>query len=201
MLAEARQVITPFAQVPGSADPLGGFLVSELGGKYAEMQRRGLIFTASNVAAQAVSVALNTAYTGLMVYNPVGNTKRMYLLGCMYALSVAPGAIASLSLISGSATISSAYTHTVQLAAPGIVSGIVGPSSPTSSMGADSSATVPTPVYRLQFGSGFTASALYATTPSWIDLGGLIAVDPGGFIAWGALTAVTGFGSFAWAEY
>jgi hypothetical protein len=32
------------------------------------------------------------------------------------------------------------------------------------------------------------------------DLGGLIIIPPGGFVAIGALTAVTGFGALVWEE-
>ena len=162
------------------------------------------VFTASNVAAQAVSVALTTVYTGLCISNPIGSGKNLVFKGCQYALSVAPAGIASLHLIAGGSS-TGIITHTTALAAPGIQRARIGQGAgvASSSVGsvanADSAATVVNPYYLLALGSGFTAAALYATTPLWIPLPDLT-VEPGGWIAWGALTAVTGFGSFMWAE-
>lgn len=173
-----------------------GSMIGNFGGKYAEAARRGLLFAASNVAAQAVTVALATTYTGLLVYNPAGSGKRMILLKAKYALSVAPAAIASLHLLR---VPTGTYTHTTPLAAPGIVSAKIG-SGLASSMGADSAATIPTPTYLMSAGSGFTAGALYADSQTWLDIDGAITVEPGNGIAWGALTAVTGFGSMLWME-
>lgn len=180
-----------------AADRLGALLTSDGAPRYYNMAKAGMVFQAHNVAAQAVSVALATTYTGLVVSNPNNSGKNLVLLGANYALSVAPAAIASLHLLTGFS--GSDVTHTTPLAAPGIQNAIVGGGQAAVAK-ADSAATISTPTYRLAMGSGFTAAALYATTPSWIDIGGQIIVPPGGFVAWGALTAVTGFGAFCWAE-
>lgn len=175
---------------------LGEGMVSQLRGRYSEQASRGNIFIAHNVAAQAVSVALSTTYTGLCLTNPAGSTKDLHILGCNYALSVAPGAIASLHLIGAySAT---AVTQGTPLAAPGIQCTRLGASGSLAL--AASAATIPTPNYIMALGSGFTATNLYATTPSWIDIGGAIVLPPSSFICIGALTAVTGFGCFVWSE-
>lgn len=179
-------------------DRFGAIVSSQLMPRYYEQASRGNVYIASNVAAQAVSVALATTYTGLMLSNPLGNTYNLALVGCQYALSVAPAGIASLHLIGGySATVN--VTHTTPLAAPGIQSTLIG-TGPTSVAKVDSAATIPTPGYIMSLGSGFTAAALYATTPSWIDLAGMFVIPPGGFIGIGALTAVTGLGTLAWME-
>jgi len=173
-----------------------GAMVADFGGKYAEAARRGKIFSASNVAAQAVTVALATTYTGLLLYNPAASGKRIVLLKAKYALTVAPAGIASLHLLR---VPTGTFTHTTPLAAPGIVSTKIG-SGLASAMGADSAATIPTPTYLMSAGSGFTAGALYADSQTWLDIDGAITIEPGNGIAWGALTAVTGFGSFMWME-
>jgi hypothetical protein len=194
----------PIIQADGAGDqPLrqgreAALVIADGHGRYWEAASRGYCFNASNVAAQAVSVALATTYTGLVISNPLGNTRNMVLLGCNYALSVAPAAIASLHLIAGySATTN--VTHTTPLASPGIQNNLLGVGVP-STMKADSAATIVNPNYLIPLGSGFTAAALYATTPMWIDLGGQFVIPPGGWVAIGALTAVTGFGGFTWQE-
>lgn len=172
----------------------GDLMVSPASGDYQELTRRGMVYSASNQAAQAVSVALATTYTGICLSNPNGSTYDLVLLGCNYSLSVAPAAIASLHLIGGYSTTD--VTHSQPLTATSM---LLGPLSDAVAK-VDSQATIPTPKYVLSLGSGFTAGALYGTTPNWIDLKGMIVIRPGGFVAIGALTAVTGFGSFVWAE-
>lgn len=201
MLAETRVGAITAADgtvQPARADREGSTIVSDAHGRYAEAARRGNLFSAANVAAQAVSVALTTTYTGLCISNPIGNIKNLSILGCNYALSVAPAAIAPLFLIAGySATTN--VTHTTPLASPGIQNALIGTGAPATAK-ADSAATIVNPTYLIPLGSGFTAAALYATTPSWIDLGGQFVLPPGAWIAVGALTAVTGFGGFTWEE-
>lgn len=179
-------------------DRFGAIVSSQLMPRYYEQASRGNIYVASNVGAQAVSVALATTYTGLCLSNPLGNTYNIALLGGQYALSVAPAAIASLHLIGGYSATSN-VTHTTPLAAPGIQNCLLG-TGPTSVMKADSAATIVNPGYVMGLGSGFTAAALYSTTPSWIDFSGMIVIPPGGWVAWGALTAVTGFATLVWME-
>ena len=195
--------VGPSANADGSSARLrmgktGDLITTDGLPRYYEMASRGMIWTASNVAAQAVSVALATTYTGLCISNPAGNTKNLVMLSGQYALSVAPVAIASLHLIAGYSS-AGVVTHTTPLAAPGIQSSIINGAGGASAK-ADSAATVVNPYYLMGLGSGFTAGALYATTPGLVDFGGQLIIPPGGWIAWGALTAVTGFGSFTWAE-
>lgn len=187
------------SQVMGSLDlvgnPEGAAKVALVRGRYADAIENDRLFLGANQAAQAVSVALATTYTGLCLSNPLQSGKRLLIRSCNIALSVAPAGIASLHLIGGQSA-STDVTHTAAVTPRSCRLG----SSAAPVAKVDSQATIPTPVYLMPLGSGFTAGALYATTPNVIDLDGLFAVDPGGFIAIGALTAVTGFFGFAWEE-
>lgn len=176
----------------------GDASVSELQAPYYEQTYRGNVYHASNVGAQAVSVALATTYTGLCLSNRLGNTKNLVLLSVGYALTVAPAAIASLHLIAGySATTN--VTHTTPLASPGIQSGLLG-TGPASSANVDSAATIVSPGYLMSLLGGFTAAALPAGPAQPLDVKGQIIIPPGGWVAIGALTAVTGIGSMSWME-
>jgi hypothetical protein len=62
-----------------------------------------------------------------------------------------------------------------------------------------SAANIATPVWMQQLEDGFTTAALKSPTPP-VDLEGAILIKPGGFVAIGALTAVTGLGSIMWEE-
>lgn len=198
-LAVGPQVLADGAQVLPRGGRTGEVSTADAHGRYMEAVKRGNVFIAHNVAAQAVSVALATTYTGLVLSNPLGSGKDLVLLGAQFAITVAEVAIASQHLIGGySATTS--VTHTTPLAAPGIQNAYLGGgNAPVGKV--DSAATIPTPNYLLPLRSGFTAGALGGPGMGLIvDLGGLIIVPPGGFVAIGALTAVTGFGALVWEE-
>lgn len=181
------------SQVPIRLGHTGESVVQQLHGRYAETMMRGAVYSAANQAAQAVSVALSTTYTGLMLYNPLGSGVILVPLKVKYALSVAPAAIATLGLISGVQT--SAPTGLTALT---VRSNQIG--NATSGKGlAYSAATIATPVWHQQMFDGFTAAAL-PNPVGVLDLEGMIGILPGGFLAVGALTAVTGLGSIAWEE-
>ncbi len=173
----------------------GEMIVGNLHGRYYEQVMRGNVFGASNQAAQAVSVALNTTYTGLCLSNPHGSGKNLVLLSVGYALSVAPAAIASIHLIGGSHQ-STGVTHTAAVSPFNMLLGNT--ASPAAKV--DSQATIPTPVYVMSLMGGFTAGALPDSPNALFDIAGQLVIGPGGFIAIGALTAVTGFGSMVWEE-
>lgn len=169
-------------------------LISNLQPRHFEHCSRQRLFYAANQAAQAVTVALATTYTGLCLSNPIQSNVVLVPVQVGIALSVAPAAIAPIGLIGGySATTD--VTHTTPLVpGQGILKGAAGTAK------ADASATIPTPVWLQQLMGGFTAAALPAVSPSLIDLQGAWIIPPGGFIAIGALTAVTGLFSINWLE-
>lgn len=178
-----------------SGDADGAVRVVPKHGTFRDANARGAMFRASNQAAQAVSVALATTYTGLCLSNPISSAKRLHLRGVGIALTVAPAAIASLHLIGGHSAVAE-VVHTAALTPRATRLGLT--STPEGK--ADSQATIPAPEYLWSLGSGFTAGALPSHTPLFIDMEGLFSLDPGGFIAIGALTAVTGIFSMAWEE-
>ena len=168
-------------------------IVQELHGRYFEQVYRGNVYSAANQAAQAVSAALATTYTGLLLYNPIGSSVILSLLKVKFALSAAPAAIATIGLISGFQT-----AVPTGLTALAVRNNQVG-NAQTGVGLAYSAATINTPVWMQQLEDGFTAAALKSPTPP-VDLEGSIIIKPGGFVAIGALTAITGLGSIMWEE-
>lgn len=198
-LAVGPQVLADGASPVPRGGRTGATITADGHGRYYEAVKRGNVFVAHNVAAQAVSVALATTYTGLCLSNPLGSGKDLILYMAQFAISVAEVAIATQHLIGGySAT--TAVTHTTPLAAPGIQNAYLGAGN-ASIAKVDSAATIPTPGYLLPLRSGFTAGALGGPGMGQLaDMGGIITVPPGGFVAIGALTAITGFGALVWEE-
>lgn len=180
-----------------SDDMRGGFtgevVISTYLPDYAQAALDGMCYEAANQAAQAVSAALATAYTGLLLYNPIGSDVLVIPKKVKFALSVAPAAIAPLGLITGLQT--TVPTGTTALTVQNAQIGN------TSAGGAQvfSAATIVTPTWRKFLMDGFTAAALYAGSMPH-DLQGDIVLRPGAFVAVGALTAVTGLGSISWME-
>lgn len=170
-------------------------IIQQLHGRYFEQCYRGNIFSAANQAAQAVSVALATTYTGLLLYNPVGSGKVLVPLKVKYALSVAPAAVATIGLIGGFAATGGVTAQTTPLV---VQSSQIGNTSKGVGV-ALSAATIVAPTWIKQLWDGFTAAALPAPQAP-VDLEGMIEILPGGFLAIGALTAVTGLGSIFWEE-
>lgn len=173
----------------------GEQIIQQLHGRYFEQAYRGNIFSAANQAAQAVSAALATTYTGLLLYNPVGSGKILVPLKVKFSLSVAPAAIAPIGLIGGFAATGGVTAPTtplgVQISQIGNLSKGVGI--------VLSAATIVTPTWIKQLWDGFTAAALPAPQAP-VDLEGMIEILPGGFLAIGALATVTGLGSIFWEE-
>lgn len=173
----------------------GEAIVSELHGRYYEQMSRGRMFSAANQAAQAVSVALATTYTGLLLYNPLGSGKILVPNKWKYALSVAPAGIATQGLLCGWAATGGVSAQTTKLA---VQNNQIGNGAPGVGI-ALSAATIVTPTWLQELTDGFTAAALPAPTVP-IDTEGLYGILPGGFIGIGALTAITGLGSVSWEE-
>ena len=181
---------TPFRQ-----GHTGELVVQELHGRYAETMARGAMFTATNQSAQAVSAALATTYTGLLIYNPPGSGILVAINKLKFALSVAPTTTATIGIISGFAATGGVTAATT---AATIASNQVGSTKRSAAL-AYSAATITTPVWLAELLDGFTALAFPAPTPI-IDLEGAYGILPGGYIAIGALTSVTGLGSISWEE-
>lgn len=171
----------------------GEIMISKYLPDYAQSILDGQAFEAANQAAQAVSAALATTYTGLLLYNPVGSDVLIIPKMVKFALSVAPAAIAPIGLLAGSQTVAP-----TGLTAVAVQNGQVGNAGVGRGL-AYSAATILTPVWRKLLWDGFTAAALPAPQVP-VDLRGDIVIKPGSFIGIAALTAVTGLGSISWVE-
>lgn len=173
----------------------GAAIMQQLHGRYWEQVRGGRMYSAANQAAQAVSVALATTYTGFVLYNPLNSGKVLVPNKVKYSLSVAPAAIATLGLLAGYAATGGVTAQTTALT---IQSNQIG-NSAVGVARALSAATIVTPTLLATLYDGFTAAALPGPTIV-TDLEGVFGILPGGFIGFYALTAVTGLGWMSWEE-
>lgn len=195
-------VVGPQAKAMGDGAPsairlgrTGAQIVGELHGRYYESMRVGIMYSAANQGAQAVSVALATTYTGLLLYNPINSGRILVPNKLKYSLSVAPAAIAPLGLLAGFAATGGVTAQTTALSVQNNQIGNAG-----RGVGiALSAATIVTPTVLATLYDGFTAAALPAPTVV-TDLEGCFGILPGAFVGIYALTAVTGIGWMSWEE-
>ena len=183
------------ALAKGRAGKTNEMIVGSAHGDYYESALRKNLFYAASQAATTWSVALNTTHTGFVVSNPVGSPVNLSILQASFALSVAPVAISHIGVFGGFLAAGIA-THTTPLTPASTFLGNL------KAYGlADAAATlVGTPAWLLPLMSGFTAGALFATTPAVVDIKGSIVVPPGGYVGIAALTAVVGFAGMIWEE-
>jgi hypothetical protein len=183
-------------QVALRSGQLGDQIMSELHGRYYEGAYRQNRFIVANQAAQAVSIALATTYTGLVLSNPLGSAVNLVLEKVGLTLSAAPAAIAPLGLLlgyNGSADIAHTTPSTT------LRNSFMGGAAPVGKV--DTAATLSgTLTVGPMLMSGFTAAALPSASPALIDMEGSIILPPGGYVGIYALTAVTGLFSLQWEE-
>lgn len=152
------------------------------------------IFWACTQATVTFGAGLSATIQTISLSNDVSSKVNLYLLDASFAASVAPGAAAVVSLVSGFNAITN-VTHTTPLTTQ---SSRIG-SSITNSVGrCDTAATLPaTPVYMIPLISVGTS---LGTSQANDDLTGIYVIPPGGYVALQANAAITGFCQFTWAE-
>ena len=185
------------AIVNAALGPHAESLVSFLDAPYRQGVRNGETYFACNQATQAISVALNTTYTGCVVYNPVTSKKNLSILKVSFSAWSAPAGIVSIGLLAGWSA-AGVVTHTAALSVYNAKTLVVN----AGYAGADSQATiVGTPIWIAMLSAAPTSAALsVGNSPVLFDIGGAWEVPPGGYLGIGAQTAVSGVSSILWRE-
>lgn len=162
--------------------------------------RAGQLFCAANVASKNV-VAVSTTATGVIIYNPVGSNKNLFILDAAFAWVTAPAAVHNL----GWAIMAPNITAPTGLTAigSGVQSGMGFGNSGSSVALAYDAATLPAaPVMRRIAGGAVYGSGVGESPYSIIDyIDGALAVPPGGaFVMAAVTTTLAGLGSVSWVE-
>lgn len=195
------QSLSSGGQGPLRINTEGGLVVSQAHGKYYEAVKAGRVFVAANQAAVALTAAMATTYTGLVLFNPSTSTKDFVLLGCGYALTVATPTATAIGLMTGTvvtaATMDAAAAITPR-------NRLVGSTS-TSSAIVDNGCTLNgTPVLEQVFGHSWTeaTTAGSAGPNNWQDLDGSLIIQPSSYVAFYSFAANTAafILSFMWEE-
>jgi len=197
MQAEGRVGIIGAAA--GSINPLrtnieGALVTQSGGGKYYEATNNGQVFVVANQTAVALTAALATAYTGLVVGNAAGTGKNLVILGCGYSSTVAIPAATSLGIMAGTMTALTSTLTPINRKLGGAAS----------IAWCEDSCTIGTPILHQAFSQAWaeatTAGSIGPNT--WMDLEGSLIVTPGTFVAFYSTAALTAslLCSFMWQE-
>lgn len=176
----------------------GSVYASLLGGKYEEDVKAGIVFGVANQAAVALTAALATTYTGLVVGNPTDSSHDLVMLACSYATTVATPTATALGLMTGTgASVASSLTARNRFVGKTGVD--------TSAAWCEDSCTLPgTPVLEEAFATAWTEATTAGTLsqPNVIDLDGAYRLAPGAFIAFYSAAANTAafLLSFLWKQ-
>jgi hypothetical protein len=188
--------VSPGINAPMRQGNMGDQIVSQYMGRYSEATYRRQTFTIANQAGVTHSAALTTSFIGICVGNPASSTVNLHILNFGWSLIVALAANASIGIMTGVGTVTSALTPRNRY-----VGGAAGQGLATGGM------TLPgTPVLEQVFGFAGSTLAVTSWQPSGltnVDLGGSLILPPNTFAASYMTTAsgASGFiGSFNWAE-
>lgn len=162
--------------------------------------RTGQIFTAANVSAKSV-IAVTTAMTGLILYNPVGSGKQIILIDACFVWTTAAAAVHNIGIATAAPNVTLPSSLTVA-GSPTVVSNSSGGAGNSVTIAYDAATLPVAPVARRWFGGAMYASAASNSPYQMTDhVDGAISAIPGGVIC---LTVVTttavGMGSFTWLE-
>jgi hypothetical protein len=174
--------VGPIASGDGSTNTArsaktGETVVADAHGRYYEPTSRNTMFSGS-VTGRDTTVGLATAYTGLVLSNPIGSSVNLVINKVGYAFSVAFPATSVIGLMTG---ISAAdITHTTPVTPKSQKIG-----SPAGVGKLDSSATITTPTLNTVLSVGDTGAITTSPTgcSGLVDMEGSIVLPPGAFCA------------------
>lgn len=174
-------------------------IVTELLPRYAYLALAGVVYTAVNTAAQALSLVGTTTYTGLVVANPSNSGKNLVVLDVSYALTLVPAGFSAITLFQGTTVALTTGNSTGPKGTP-LLLGTSGASG--ANVGASATLAANPNVIRSFAGVNWvTTGTTTQLNVAKDEIAGLIVVPPGqlmGIVA--VTTAQTGIGSITWAE-
>ena len=169
-------------------------VIASGGGKYTKETMDGNVYVVANQAAVAVTAALETTYTGLVVGNAATTGKNFIMLGFGYSSTVAIPTATSIGIMAGSMTALASTMTPINRKLGGA----------SSVAWCEDSCTIGTPILHQAFSQAWaeatTAGSIGPNT--WIDLDGSLIVTPGTFVAAYSTAALSAsmLLSFMWME-
>lgn len=166
----------------------------------ASFNRKGQVFVAANVAAKSV-IAVTTAMTGVILYNPVGSNKKLVIVDAGFVWTTAPAAVHNI----GFALAAPNATAPASLTAIG--SGVLmadGTGNSGAAVGrAYDAATLPVAPVIVRWLGGAVYGSGVGESPYAIkdQIDGALILVPGAVLTFAAVTTTAvGMGNITWVE-
>jgi hypothetical protein len=164
----------------------------------AGYNRKGQVFVAANTSAKSV-IAVTTAMTGVILYNPAGSNKKLVIVDAGWVYTTAPGALHNLGLAIA------APNTTVPSSLTTIGSGVLaadGSGNAGASMArAFDAATLPIAPVPVRWFGGAIATGGTNTYQIQDHVDGSIILVPGAVLTFTVVTTTAvGMGSLTWIE-
>lgn len=155
-------------------------LVSEYNARYYQATKDGLCFTVATQALVTTTVGLATAYTGLVLSNPITSAVDLVIVqGSMMQSVIQATQVEAFAIATGFNSATN-VTHTTPVAPK---SSLIG-SGLTGSGLADVSATLPTAPFYDTFVTNTGTATADSTGVQVVDIGGSIVLKPGAYALW-----------------
>jgi hypothetical protein len=181
--------------------PQSQTMVADWAPRYSELARKGMLFNGANQASQAVT-SLNATATGLILINPLGSGKNLWVVEIMVAQTSTAAATANAAVTLAANTNPLAlgsYTLTTSLTINSALLGSI--ATPVGKL--LSSATLPAApvIVRSIWQPSVSATATTAIPPFIKDeVAGAVGVAPGCAISLSAASALSAISSITWCE-
>lgn len=190
----------------GTENPLvtennGALVVTQSGGKYTSAVRAGRVYAAANQAAVALTAAMATTYTGLVLFNPATSTVDMALLQFGFQFTVAVPTATVIGLMTGTVVTAATMDAAAAITPRNRLTGRANASQAIVDNGCTLNGT---PVLEQVFAQGGTlATTGTAVGPmTFADIDGSLVIQPGSYVAVYSFAACTASAicSFVWEE-
>ena len=166
----------------------------------ASYNRQGKVFCAANTAAKSV-IAVTTAMTGVILYNPAGSNRKLIIESCGWAWTTVPGAVHNIGI--ALAPINATAPATLTAIGSGVLAAD-GSGAATTAVGRayDAATLAVAPVMaRLMFGAAWGTSVGVSPHALIDHIDGAIILVPGATLTFAAVTTTAvGLGSVTWIE-
>ena len=166
----------------------------------ASYNRLGMVYNAANVSAKSV-IAVTTAMTGVILYNPPGSGKNLLIADVAWVWTTVPGAVHNIGLATAAPNLTAPATVTAIGSGVRLANGS-GNAGNSVTLAYDAATLPAAPVAARWFGGAAWGSSVAVSPFSIVDkVDGALMLVPGAVMCFCAVTTTAvGMGSVTWVE-
>ena len=169
----------------------------------ADLNRQGKVFVAANVSAKSV-IAVTTAMTGVLLYNPAGSNKKLIIIDGGFVWTTAPGAVHNIGwALATPVQVGQGGPTSLTAIGSGVLAADGSGAANNAVARAYDAATIVTAGVPVRWFMGATWGSSVGVSPytSRDEVEGALVVVPGAAVMFTVVTTTAvGMGSMTWAE-